>query len=125
MEKILLNDLYPELDEGINGHFYAQETIYTAVIYFIENIWNGKAYIGKAKSYKKNGNRNGARARFLTHWRSRKVFNDKGCYDCPAFHEALNNSDLHDWFIVILKVCSWDKQKYWETQMIKIYKKSR
>lgn len=70
---VLLNDLYPELDTDINGYFYDQETEDTGVVYRIENIMDGKSYIGKASSYL-NKKKHGARGRFKNHWTNKKKF---------------------------------------------------
>jgi len=64
---VLLNDLYPKMDEDLNGCFYDQETLDTGVVYRIENIMNSKSYIGRAYSYLGNY-RHGAKGRFTKHW---------------------------------------------------------
>lgn len=129
---VLLNDLYPELDEDINGYFYEQETEGTGVIYRIENIMEGKSYIGKAYSFikhydphrKKNNYKHGAKGRFKTHWYKKSCNNLKQKNDCPIFYQALRNSDIHDWFIFTLKTCPKKELKKWETLLIKKYKTS-
>ncbi len=126
-EKIVLNnDLYPELDIDMNGEFYEKESKDTAVIYRIENSMEGKSYIGKAYSYEKHGDqkpsRYGAKGRFRRHWsncRSQLANNE-----CPIFYEALRNSQLTDWFVYTIKVCSKKHLKEYETRMIKLYKTS-
>lgn len=60
---VIMNDLCPEVDEEVNGKFYDKETRKTGVIYMIWNLWEEKAYIGKAISYHKNGSRHGAKSR--------------------------------------------------------------
>jgi hypothetical protein len=126
-EKVILyNDLHPKIDQKINGDFYDQENNDTAVIYLIENLYNQKAYIGKAFSYEKHGDqkpsRYGAKGRFRRHWSNCKseLAND----ECPVFYEALRNSKLDDWFVHTIKVCSKKHLKEWEAKMIKLYKTS-
>lgn len=122
---VLLNDLFPELDQDLNGFFYEKETENTGVVYRIENILNGKSYIGRANSYEASGRKHGATGRFREHWSSRKnIYNKKSRKICPVFYEALNNSELCDWFVFTIKVCLKENLKEWETYLIKEYKTS-
>ena len=124
---VLLNDLYPELDEDINGPFYDKETEETGVVYRILNIMNGKSYIGKAFSCKTIVNcygntkltKYGAKGRFKSHWMCANGNSKKSKNDCPIFYKALRNSNLNDWFVFILKVCLKKDLKEWETKLIK------
>lgn len=126
MSKVtLLNDLYPELDTDVNGHFYVQETLDTGVVYRAFNIMNDKSYIGKAYSYVKNGKqkcrRHGGKDRFYRHWLSA---HNNEISDCPIFYEELRKTNINDWFIFTLKVCSKKHLKEWETKLIKEYQSS-
>lgn len=119
---VLLNEILFELDEEINGEYYAIETPDTGVIYNIVNLTNGKSYIGKAVSYHKNGTRHGSKKRFRTHWRSAHSKEDSKVYnDCPIFFEALRDSDIDDWFVFVEMVCSLEELKNMETQLIEYY----
>lgn len=126
-EKVILNnDLYPELDTDMNGDFYDLENQDTAVIYRIENCMEGKSYIGKAYSYEKHGtqksSRYGAKGRFRRHWSN--CVSELAHNECPIFYEALRNSELTDWFVYTIKVCSKKHAKEYETRMIQKYKTS-
>jgi hypothetical protein len=125
---VLLNDLNPELDEQLNGQFYDQETEETGVIYEIRNMVEDKSYIGRAESYgNENGTKrkHGATGRFREHWSSRKnIHNKKSRKTCRKFYQALDNSDLHDWYVFTIKVCPLSEMRYWETKFIKKLKTS-
>lgn len=120
---VTLNDLCPDADIIFNGEYYDQETEDTGVIYCITNVIDDKSYIGKAFSYVKNGNqkirRHGAKDRFYKHWMA--AYNNI-VSDCPVFYEALRNSNIDDWFVYTIKVCSKKHLKEWETKMIKKHK---
>lgn len=127
MSKVtLLNDLYSELDTDVNGHFYDQETLDTGVVYRVFNIMNNKSYIGKAFSYEKHGDKKptyyGAKGRFKRHLSNSKSKLAEN--ECPIFYEALRNSDINDWFVFTLKVCSKKHLKEWETKLIKEHQTS-
>jgi len=121
---VLLNDLYPELDEDMNGEFYKKETEDTGVVYRIENIYNGKSYIGRTCSYGSNGRRKCAKCRFVEHWNKKSRCGSKCYNDCPIFYEPLRNSNLEDWFVFTLKVCDKKDLKNLETEFIKLYNTS-
>ena len=115
----LLNDICPEIDDDMNKYYYDEETTDTAIVYQIFNVNNEKSYIGRAHSYVKNGNqeirRHGAKDRFYRHWLAAKN-NDN---DCPIFYEALRESDILDWFVFTLRICSKKHVKEWETKLTK------
>lgn len=121
---IMLNDLDPRLDNEVNGEMYSKETKDTAVVYQILNIETGKSYIGSAYSYEKHGQQNptkyGAKGRFRRHWSNKS--NPKASSECPVFYEALQKSDLYDWYIMTLAVCSKKHMKEYETRFIRKYK---
>lgn len=124
---VLLNDLFPDLDWDMNGYYYNKETKDTGVIYKIDNIMNGKSYIGRSYSYHgENDNlyRHGAKGRFKTHWYFKSIYNAKHFNDCPFFYEALRESDIHDWFVYVLKVCPKNELQKWETIFIRKYNTS-
>lgn len=125
MPVTLLNDLWPEVDKDVNGDFYDQENEETGVVYRIYNVVTEKSYIGKAFSYVKNGaqklRKHGSKDRFYKHW---MAANNNVISDCPIFYKALRSSDIIDWFVYTLKVCSKKHLKEWETKLIKRYNTS-
>lgn len=121
---VILNDLCPELDEEWNGEFYDKETRKTGVIYMIWNVWENKAYIGRAKSFTIYEIRHGAKGRFRIHWTNKSSSNEKNRNDCRVFYEALRNSNINDWFVFTLDVCLLDELKDRETDLIKKYNTS-
>jgi len=123
---VLLNDSFPKIDQKKNGAFYAKETIETGVVYQAFNLKEGKSYIGRVSSYEKHGDhpmtRYGAKGRFRRHWSNKD--SDLAYDECPIFYDVLRRSDLEDWFIFTLKVCSLKHLKEYETRLTKLYNTS-
>jgi len=125
---ILLNDKIPEIDREANGSFYERETLSTCSIYRAFNTNTGKSYIGRASSYTTHGKKGpiyyGAKGRFKRHLSNSKSENLTTANECPIFYEALRNSNIQDWFIFTIKICSDDNMRDYENQYIKKYQTS-
>lgn len=124
---MLLNDLLPKVDQYFNGENYDLETEDTGVIYQAYNNATDKSYIGRVFSFEKHGDDNpitpyGAKGRFRRHWSNKD--SETAYNECPIFYDALRQSNLDDWFIYTLKVCSKKHLKDYETRLIKSYKTS-
>jgi hypothetical protein len=124
-----MEDLIADLEEKHNDKKYKDkiqksETQDTGVIYLIYNVNTKKAYIGKAYSYVKNGNqpirKHGANDRFERHWTAAH----NGENDCPVFYEALRDSDIDDWRVYTLGVCSKKHLCEKERRYIELYRSS-
>lgn len=96
-----------------------QETNDTGVIYKITNKQNGKFYIGRAFSYVKNGNqplrKHSGQDRFYKHYMAAQ----NNSNDCPIFYAALKNTNMDDWTVETIAICSKKHLKEYETRCIK------
>ena len=120
-----LNIQRPKIDKKLNGDYYDQETEETGVIYRIFNVTTYKSYIGRAKSYSKDGYRHGSIGRFNEHWTAAHSKSTSKKYnDCPVFYSALRDSNRDDWLVFVLVVCSIEDLKDQETELIQEHKTS-
>ena len=120
-----LNIQRPKIDKELNGDYYDQETEETGVIYRILNVITCKSYIGRAKSYSKDGYRHGSIGRFNEHWTAAHGKSTSKKYnDCPVFYSALRDSNRDDWLVFVLVVCSIEDLKDQETELIQEHKTS-